>query len=136
MIDQGLLSGLPNDVRALLASPPLTDPKLLELAVQWEDVPPEQARMADALRMFVVTWDPLEWVVPRPEVIATANAWPLELVVYVTVWSLADIARRQDTTIAAGLAALGAAAITTSAPHKDAPMSRRYPEPAPTRDDP
>jgi hypothetical protein len=30
MIDQSLLSGLPNEVRALLASPPLADPRLLE----------------------------------------------------------------------------------------------------------
>ena len=45
--------------------------------------------MADALRLFVVTWDPLEWLAPRPEAVATANAWPLELVVYVPVWSLA-----------------------------------------------
>lgn len=34
MIDQGLLSGLPNRVRALLASTPLTDPRLLELAAR------------------------------------------------------------------------------------------------------
>jgi hypothetical protein len=52
MIDQGLLSGLPKGVRALLASPPLTDPRLLELAVRWEGLSPAQARMADALRLF------------------------------------------------------------------------------------
>jgi hypothetical protein len=128
MIDQGLLSGLPNGVRALLASPPLTDPRLLELAARWEGLPPAQARVADALRLFVVTWDPLEWLAPRPEAVATANAWPLELVVYVPVWSLADIARRQDTTMAAVLAGLGASAITTAAAHEDAVVSGRYAE--------
>lgn len=128
MIDHGLLAGLPNGVRALLARPPLTDPKLLELAARWEGLPPEQARMADALRLFVVTWDPLEWLAPRPEVIATANAWPLELVVYVPVWSLADIARRKRTTMAAVLAGLGGSAIITAAAHEDAVMSGRYAE--------
>jgi hypothetical protein len=126
MIDDGLLSGLPSGVRALLASPPLTGPKLLELAARWEDQPPAQARMADALRLFVVTWDPLEWLVPRPEAIATVNAWPLELVVYVPVWSLAGIARQKHTTMAAVLAGLGGSAITTAAAHEDAVMSGRY----------
>ncbi len=100
MIDEGLLSGLPNGVRALLASPPRTDPRLLELAARWEGLPPAQARMADALRLFVVTWDPLEWLAPRPEAVATANAWPLELV----------------------------SAIITAAAHEDAVMSGRYAE--------
>jgi len=127
-LDQGLLSGLPNGVRALLASPPLADPKLLELAARWEGLPPAQARMADALRLFVVTWDPLEWMAPRPEAVATTNAWPLELVVYVPVWSLADIASRRHTTMAAVLAGLGGSATTTTAAHEDAAMSGRYAE--------
>lgn len=126
MTDHGLLSGLPNGVRALLASPPLTDPKLLELAARWEGLPPAQARMADALRLFVVTWDPLEWLAPRPEAVATTNMWPFELVVYVPVWSLANIARRKHTTMAAVLAGLGGSAITTAAAHEDAVMSGRY----------
>jgi hypothetical protein len=128
MIDQGLLSGLPKGARALLASPPLTDPRLLELAARWEGLSPAQARMADALRLFVVTWDPLEWLTPRPEAVATANAWPLELVVYVPVWSLADIAKRNHTTMAAVLARLGGSAITTAAAHEDAVMSGRHAE--------
>ena len=128
MIDQGLLAGLPNGVRALLASPPLTDPRLLELAARWEGLPPVQAKMAEALRLFVVTWDPLEWLAPRPEAIATANAWPLEVVVYVPVWSLAGIATRKHTTMAAALAGFGGSAVTTAAAHEDAVMSGRYAE--------
>src|SRR5271167_2494118 len=64
-----LLAGLPGDVRALLARPPLTDTRLLELAARWEGLTSAQARMADALRVFVVTWDPLEWRAPRPEAV-------------------------------------------------------------------
>ena len=128
MIDQDLLSGLPDGVRALLGSPPLTDPRLLELAARWEGLLPAQARMADALRLFVVTWDPLEWLAPRPEAVATVNAWPLELVVYVPVWSLADIARRKHTTVVAVLGGLGGSAITTAAAYEDAVTSGRYAE--------
>ena len=84
--------------------------------------------MADALRLFVVTWDPLEWLAPRPEAVATANAWPVEIVVYVPVWSLAEMARRQETTMAAVLVGLGGRAITTAAAHEDAVTSGRYAE--------
>jgi hypothetical protein len=121
-----LLAGLPGDVQALLASPPLTDTRLLELAARWEGLTPARARMAEALRLFVVTWDPLEWLAPRPEAVATANAWPLEVVVYVPVWSLAEMARREETTIAAALAGLGDQAVVTAAAHEDAVTSGRY----------
>jgi hypothetical protein len=82
--------------------------------------------MADVLRLFVVTWDPLEWLAPRPEAVATANAWPLEIVIYVPVWSLAEAARREETTIAAVLAGLGGRAVATAAAHEDAITSGRY----------
>jgi hypothetical protein len=59
----------------------MTDTRLLELAASWEGLTPAQARMADALRLFVVTWDPLEWLAPRPEAVATASAWPAEIAV-------------------------------------------------------
>ncbi len=127
-IDTALLAGLPSDVQALLARPPLTDTRLLELAARWDGLAPAPARMAEALRLFVVTWDPLEWQVPRPEAVATANAWPLEIVVYVPVWSLAEMATRRGTTIAAVLAGLGGRAVTTAAAHEDAVTSGRYAE--------
>jgi hypothetical protein len=127
-MNAALLAGLPDDVQALLARPPLTHTRLLELAARWEGLTPTQAGMAEALRLFVVTWDPLEWLVPRPEAVATTNAWPLEIVVYVPVWSLAEMARRRGTTIAAVLAGLGGRAVTTAAAHEDAVKSGRYAE--------
>jgi hypothetical protein len=126
--NEALLAGLPGDVRARLARPPLDDTRLLELAARWDGLAPGQARMAEALRLFVVTWDPLEWLVPRPEAVATASAWPLEIVVYVPVWSLADMARRQEMTMAGVLAGLGGRAITTAAAHEDVVTSGRYAE--------
>jgi hypothetical protein len=123
-----LLDGLPGDVRALLARPPLADTRLLELAARWESLSPPLAGMAEALRMFVVTWDPLEWLPPRPEAVATANAWPLEIVVYVPVWSLAEMAAQRETTMATVLAGLGGRAVTAAAAHEDAVTSGRYAE--------
>jgi hypothetical protein len=122
------LDGLPGDVRALLARPPLADTRLLELVARWEGLSPALAGMAEALRLFVVTWDPLEWLAPRPEAVATANAWPLEIVVYVPVWSLAEMATQRETTMAAVLAGLGGRAVTTAAAHEGAVASGRYAE--------
>jgi hypothetical protein len=129
-MDPSLLAGLPDDVQALLASPPLTDPRLLELSARWEGLglTPALGRMADALRLFVVTWDPLEWLAPRPEAVATANAWPFEIVVYVPVWSLAEMARQGETTMATVLTRLGGRAVSTAAAHEDAITSGRYAE--------
>ena len=90
-----LLAGFPSDVQALLARPLLEDTRLLELTARWEGLSPTLAGMAEALRLFVVTWDPLEWLAPRPEAVATASAWPVEIVVYVPVWSLAEMATRR-----------------------------------------
>ena len=124
--NEALLADLPGDVRALLADPPLDDTSLLELTARWEGLTPALAEMAEALRLFVVTWDPLEWLAPRPEAVATSNTWPLEIVVYVPVWSLAEMATRRQTTMAAVLAGLGGRAITTAAAHADAVTSGRY----------
>ena len=127
-ITAALLAGLPEDVQALLARPPLDNTRLLELAARWEGLSPTLADMAGALRLFVVTWDPLEWLALRPQAVATANAWPLEIVVYVPVWSLAEMAEQRQTTMAAVLGRLGGQAITAAATHEDAMKSGRYAE--------
>jgi hypothetical protein len=71
-----VLSDLPDDLRALLAAPPITEKKLLEVSIAWADLPSGQARMAEALRLFVITWDPLEHAGPRSDAFATVNAGP------------------------------------------------------------
>src|SRR6266511_50413 len=66
---------------------PVTEKKLLELAVAWTGLPAAQARMAERQRLFVITWDPLERLAARPDGFATVNAdasW-IELVVYLPV---------------------------------------------------
>src|SRR5262249_10127371 len=116
LIDHGLLSGLPKRRPGSAGQPAAHRPEAARAGCRWEGLPPAQARMADALRLFVVTWDPLEWLAPRPEAVATANPRPLELVVYVSAWSLADIARRKRMTMAAVLARAGAPAVPPAAP--------------------
>lgn len=114
-LDASLLAGLPDDVSGFLASPPLTEKKLFEIALTWEDLPPEQAAMAGALRLFVVTWDPMEWRAPRPDAIATANTKPVEVVVYTPIWSAMSLAQRSGTTLAGVFAELASSAVVTAA---------------------
>jgi len=115
-----LLSGLPEGVRRLLAAPPVTEKKLIELDVAWPGLPYEQARMAERLRLFVITWDPLERLAARPDGFATVNADPsgLELVVYVPVWSVVEEAVEQGGTVAAVLAAMAGSTVVTAAAHE------------------
>ena len=116
-----LLSGLPEGVRRLLSASPVTEKKLLELGVAWTGLPSEQAWMAERLRLFVITWDPLEWLAGRPDGFATVNAGPsgFELVVYAPVWSVVEEAVKQGATVVAVLAAMaGSAVVTAAAGHR------------------
>lgn len=119
-MSDALSSDLPDEVRQLLATPPVTEKKLLELGVAWPGISPSQARMADALRLFVITWDPLEWRVGRPSGFATANDGSpgLELVVYAPVWSLVELATEREVTMADVLGSMAGSAVVTAAAHE------------------
>jgi len=59
---------------------------LLEVSLGWTGLFGARARMAEFLRVFVITWDPLELDDARPPAFGTANSD--ELCVYVPFWSL------------------------------------------------
>jgi hypothetical protein len=137
------LSSLPDDLRVLLAAPPITEKKLLELRVGWSraasgpGIEDPQPRMAHALRVFVITWDPLEPLAPRPDAMATVNADPaepsgeppgLELVVYLPCWSLVGLADRWHATVAETLTRVAGTAVVTAARHDRAIVSGDYPD--------
>ncbi len=81
------------DALALLAAPPEDDYALLEFAAEWEDLVGVEAQLAAALRLFVITRDPLEWLPDRGTAWATSNGDgdDLELPMYVT---LGEVQRR------------------------------------------
>src|SRR6266545_946058 len=68
-----LYADLPIGLAQLLADPPVTEKKLLELDVSWTGLSGAQAQMAKQLRVFVITWDPLERLAIRPEGFTTVN---------------------------------------------------------------
>jgi hypothetical protein len=129
-VEADLVADLPEGIRELLAAPPLDEKALLELAVTWPGLPPEQAEMASALRLFVITWDPLEHSGPRPRGIATTNGGvgDLEIVVYAGVWSLAELATERESTIRIVLGAMAGSAVVTAAAHGDVVRAGRYPQ--------
>jgi hypothetical protein len=124
------LAGLPDNVRRLLSEPPFTGKKLLELRMQWPQLSPQHARFADVLRLFVITWDPLEHKASRSHGFATVNIHPLELVVYVPIWSLLKLAAERDRGVATVLNTMGGAAVVTAAAHEENVMAGRYPRSA------
>ena len=75
-----------DDALALLAAPPQAEYVLLEFALDWPGLHGVEERLAAALRLFVITRDPLDWLPDRGCAWATANADgdTLELPVYIT----------------------------------------------------
>ena len=66
---------------------------MLALVVSWGHGPD----LARAVRVFGLTWDPLEVFGPRSAAFAAVNGGPgdLELALYVPYWSLRDLARER-----------------------------------------
>lgn len=129
-VNDALLADLPVEVRELLTTAPVTDKKLLELDLAWSGLSDSQARMVEALRLFVITWDPLESRAGRPRGFATVNvgAPGLELAVYVPVWSLVESASEREVTVAAVLGSMAGSAITTAAAHEQFVTARYHPD--------
>lgn len=126
-VDSPLLSGLPQDLQQLLAVTPVTDKKLLELALDWVGLPSVHAEVAALLRMFLITWDPLEHA---PVPVARSTGWATlniehsdidandsrgELVVYLPVWAAADEALARGGTLASVITTVAGNAVTTVA---------------------
>lgn len=83
------------DPLELLAHPPAERYALLELSVEWDGLDDIRSRFAAALRVFVITRYPLDWLGDREHAWVTANADgdTLELPLYV---ALDEIQRRLE----------------------------------------
>ncbi len=107
---------------------PVEEKVLVELGVAWPGLTGAQVRMPEALRLFLVTWDPLEHHVPRPVAFAMVNAGPpgLELVVYLPVCVLMAAPGGQER-VADVVGELGGSAVVVAAANEEAVVSGRYP---------
>jgi hypothetical protein len=118
------------DPLKLLARQPEEEYSLLELALEWNDLVGAEAQLAAALRLFVLTRDPLDWLPDRGSAWATANADgdSLELPVYVTH---AETQRRLVATggdLAAAVGPLCATAVLAAAQCQGIIFAGAYPE--------
>jgi len=113
------------DYSLLISDPPARETRLLELSLHWTGLSGARARMAELLRVFVITWDPLELDDARPPAFGTANSD--ELCVYVPFWSLEELAERRGTDTAEVLGWLGGCAVVTAAGHERDVIADRYP---------
>jgi len=127
---EAVLAGLPDRARRLLAEPPAMQKRLIELSVAWPSLAGGLARMADAARLFVITWDQLAGRVHRPSGFATTNGAgaDLEIVVYLPTWSLVRTATARNSTVAGVMAALAGSAIVTASRYENAVNAGRYPD--------
>jgi hypothetical protein len=120
----------PDDPVELLVAPPDGEYALLEFALEWDNVVDIEARLAAALRLFVITRDPLDWLVDRGGVWATSNANgdALELPVYV---ARDDVQRRVETAggdLATALGPIGEMVVTAAARCQGIILAGAYPE--------
>src|SRR5512133_3689743 len=127
---EAVLAGLPDRARRLLAEPPAMQKRLIELSVAWPSLAGGLARMADAARLFGITWDPVAGRVQRPSGFATTNggAADLEIVIYLPTWSLARMATARHSTLAAIMGAMAGSAVVIASHHEDTVNAGRYPD--------
>src|ERR1700761_3084035 len=110
-----------------LADPPVLEKKLLELRTEWPSLPDAEVEFAKAVRLFVITWDPLETSPPRPAAFVAVNTGPLELPVYLPCWSLVGLASAHGSTVAAVLGSAAASVVANAAAHREVLLAGEYP---------
>ena len=124
--------GLPSTVADPLTHPPEEEWELLELAVGWPDLTDAAARVAERVRVFVITRNPLDRHLQLAPAWATANGDGdhYELVVYVSLGNLWSLAEMQGSTVADVLARLAESAVVVGAAHEQLLLTGAYPSAA------
>jgi hypothetical protein len=97
-MDERRFVDLPSEAVTLLSNPPVGEKALLELAAEWPELDPALVELAESVRLFVLTWDPLDWLPRRPDYFHARNVADdrggAELVIYLT---LSGLERMLDT---------------------------------------
>ncbi len=124
-----VLEGLPADVRGAIEAAPMGDKSLLELKLVWGELPPEEKEAAERVRVFLITWDPFDWLDGRDLFFATTNGgdnW--EIVLHLPLWNLETMATASEMRLGAALGQLGRAAVRVASRYRDEIVRGRYPE--------
>jgi SEC-C motif len=118
-----------DDALELLAAPPEDEYALLEFALDWHGLHGVEAQLAAALRLFVITRDPLDWLTDRGSAWATGNANgdTLELPVYITRDEVQRQVEASAGHLEAALGSLGKAALATATQCQGSIFAGAYP---------
>jgi hypothetical protein len=117
------------DPVALIEAAPSDEYALLELTCEWPQLEGVDGQLAAALRVFVVTRDPLDWIPDRGDAWATVNTDgdTLELPLYI---SRDEVRRRLTATdgdLTAAVAPVAEAAVTAAGQRAGVVLAGGYP---------
>jgi len=124
------MAGLPGDVREALAAAPDDERVLLELRLGWTELGEAQERLAARMRVFLLTWDPLEWVGDRGPgwATSTGDGDSCEVVLYLPLAETLGRGEEAGETIAAVLGAFAASVLAVGARYEQALVAGIYPQ--------
>jgi hypothetical protein len=120
----------PSDLHELLADAPTGDYSLLELELGWDRLDEADEQFAAALRLFVITWDPLDWLPDRGFVWATTNADgdTLELPAYVTLGEVRSRLKAANGDVVACFSPFGTTVIANALDSRGTILSGAHPD--------
>ena len=123
-----LMPSPPADLRAALDAAPADERVLLELRLTWPALDEARARIAARLRVFLVTWDPLDWHDrPLARATATGDGDGCEVVLYVALDDLRASAGTSED-IAVVLGDLAGSVLSVGAAYEQALVAGVYPQ--------
>lgn len=108
--------------KAAVADPPLWDKQVLELVLEWPDLPEAQRWAASRLRVLLLTWDPFEWQPDRPAAFATTARGPdgPAMVLYLPLWQAQALAAGDTGGVAAVVGQLAESVLSVATEHRAA----------------
>lgn len=114
----------------LLESAPADEYSLVEFELEWDRLQGPDAQIAAALRLFVISRDPLSWLQDRGGAWATVNAdgETLEVPIYITLGELQTRMEASGSGIEEILASLAATALTAALQAQGSILSGAYAE--------
>ncbi len=121
--------GLPAELLEALDRAPDDERVLLELSLAWTGLDEPAARIAARLRVFLVTWDALEWHGRRPaRATATGDGDGFEVVLYLKLDDVLWETRESGAGIADVLGGYAASVLDVGARHEQALVAGVYPQ--------
>lgn len=123
-----MAAGLPAEVREAIERAPSDERALLELRLAWPALDDARARIAARLRVFLLTWDPLDWHDRRPgRATATGDGDACEVVLYLPLEQvLATASAGEDLAVVVG--DFAASVLSVGAAYEQALVAGIYPQ--------